>query len=330
MRTEPAATPTLADLQAPIRDRLEGVTRELRRVVEADFPLISEVNSHLFRMQGKLFRPTLLLLADDATGGPSGRAVALAAIVELIHLATLVHDDSVDHSVLRRGMPTINALFSHQVSVIMGDYLYSRAVIELVRLDDLEPLRVMSRVTNEMTMGEMRQLLAHDRLSFDEAAYDLLIRAKTASLLSGACEVGGIGAPAPQRGALARFGDALGMVFQIVDDLLDYTEDEAMTGKPSGLDLREHKVTLPLIAALPRMSEAGRRDVNALMRSEEPDADQVARVVALVAEAGGLEYARERAQRWAEQADRELDHLPPSSARELLRSSVVYALERRR
>jgi octaprenyl-diphosphate synthase len=120
------------------------------------------------------------------------------------------------------------------------------------------------------------------------------------------------------------------MVFQIVDDLLDYTEDEAMTGKPSGLDLREHKVTLPLIAALPRMSEAGRRDVNALMRSEEPDADQVARVVALVAEAGGLEYARERAQRWAEQADRELDHLPPSSARELLRSSVVYALERRR
>lgn len=330
MRTEPAATPTLADLQAPIRDRLEGVTRELRRVVEADFPLISEVNSHLFRMQGKLFRPTLLLLADDATGGPSGRAVTLAAIVELIHLATLVHDDSVDHSVLRRGMPTINALFSHQVSVIMGDYLYSRAVIELVRLDDLEPLRVMSRVTNEMTMGEMRQLLAHDRLSFDEAAYDLLIRAKTASLLSGACEVGGIGAPAPQRGALARFGDALGMVFQIVDDLLDYTEDEAMTGKPSGLDLREHKVTLPLIAALPRMSEAGRRDVNALMRSEEPDADQVARVVALVAEAGGLEYARERAQRWAEQADRELDHLPPSSARELLRSSVVYALERRR
>ena len=330
MRTEPAATPTLADLQAPIRDRLEGVTRELRRVVEADFPLISEVNSHLFRMQGKLFRPTLLLLADDATGGPSGRAVALAAIVELIHLATLVHDDSVDHSVLRRGMPTINALFSHQVSVIMGDYLYSRAVIELVRLDDLEPLRVMSRVTNEMTMGEMRQLLAHDRLSFDEAAYDLLIRAKTASLLSGACEVGGIGAPAPQRGALARFGDALGMVFQIVDDLLDYTEDEAMTGKPSGLDLREHKVTLPLIAALPRMSEAGRRDVNVLMRSEEPDADQVARVVALVAEAGGLEYARERAQRWAEQADRELDHLPPSSARELLRSSVVYALERRR
>ena len=116
-------------------------------------------------------------------------------MVELIHLATLVHDDSVDHSVLRRGMPTINALFSHQVSVIMGDYLYSRAVIELVRLDDLEPLRVLSRVTNEMTVGEMRQLLAHDPLEFSEEQYDLLIQAKTASLVSGACEIGALRAP---------------------------------------------------------------------------------------------------------------------------------------
>jgi octaprenyl-diphosphate synthase len=330
MRTDPAATPTLADLQATLLPRLAEVQGEIRRIVEADFPLISEVNAHLFRMQGKLFRPTLLLLADEATGGPEARAVTLAAIVELIHLATLVHDDSVDHSVLRRGMPTINSLFSHQISVIMGDYLYSRAVIELVRLDDLEPLRVMSRVTNEMTVGEMRQLLAHDRLSFDEDAYDLLIRAKTASLLSGACEVGAIGAPDVQRTALARFGDALGMVFQIVDDLLDYTEDEAMTGKPSGLDLREHKVTLPLIAALPRMSDADRRRVSALMHAETPEADQVVEVIGLVADAGGLDYARERAQRWASRADAELDQLPPSPARELLRASVAYALERRR
>jgi octaprenyl-diphosphate synthase len=181
-----------------------------------------------------------------------------------------------------------------------------------------------------MTVGEMRQLLAHDRLSFDEDAYDLLIRAKTASLLSGACEVGAIGAPDAQRTALARFGDALGMVFQIVDDLLDYTEDEAMTGKPSGLDLREHKVTLPLIAALPRMSDADRRQVSALMHAETPEADQVVEVIGLVADAGGLDYARERAQRWASRADAELDQLPPSPARELLRASVAYALERRR
>ena len=192
-----------------MRARLEQVPQELRRIVEADFGLIAKVNSHLFQMQGKMFRPTLLLLADEATGALDPRTTTLAAVVELIHLATLVHDDSVDHSVLRRGMPTINSLFSHQISVIMGDYLYSRAVIELVRLDDLEPLRVLGRVTNEMTVGEMRQLLAHDPLEFTEEEYDLLIQAKTASLLSGTCEVGALWphaggarrAPALRRGA---------------------------------------------------------------------------------------------------------------------------------
>ena len=129
-------------------------------MIEEDFPLISEVNQHLLRMRGKMFRPTLVLLADQATGGPTERAATFAAVIEVIHLATLVHDDSVDHSTLRRGMPTINALFSHQVSVIMGDFLYSRAVVELVRLGNLDALRILSRVTTAMTVGEMRQLLA--------------------------------------------------------------------------------------------------------------------------------------------------------------------------
>ncbi|MGE5092846.1 MAG: polyprenyl synthetase family protein [Bacillota bacterium] len=321
---------SLDDIQRPLRPRLERAQKELRRIVEADFGLITEVNAHLFQMQGKMFRPTLALLADEVSGGPDPRAVTLAAVVELIHLATLVHDDSVDHSVLRRGMPTINSLFSHQVSVIMGDYLYSRAVIELVRLEDLEPLRVLSRVTNEMTVGEMRQLMSHDPLAFTEAQYDLLIRSKTASLISGACEVGAIRGDPATRGSIRRFGDALGMIFQIVDDLLDYTEDETTTGKPSGLDLREHKVTLPLIAALPRMGESGRREVATLMMAEEPTEAQIARVVALVDDAGGLAYARERAQRFAQQADAELDSLSPSPAREALRTSITYALERRR
>lgn len=321
---------TLADLQQGIRPRLDGVVGELRRIVETDFGLISEVNQHLFQMQGKLMRPTLLLLADEATGGPDPRAVRLAAVVELIHLATLVHDDSVDHSVLRRGMPTINSLFSHQVSVIMGDYLYSRAVIELVDLADLAPLRVLSRVTNEMTVGEMRQLLAHDPLRFSEEDYDLLIRAKTASLLSGACETGALGGTPAQREALRRFGEHLGMAFQIVDDLLDYTEDEAVTGKPSGLDLREHKVTLPLIHALPRLSDAERRLVGDLMHAPEPTDEQIAGVVAAVDRAGGLAYARDRAARLAAAAEQELEVLPPSSAREALRAAISYVLERRR
>jgi octaprenyl-diphosphate synthase len=328
--SSPAAGVTLAALQAGLKPRLEAVQRELRRIIESDFGLIAEVNGHLLQMQGKMFRPTLLLLAEEASGARDERAEIHAAVIELIHLATLVHDDSVDHSVLRRGMPTINALFSHQVSVIMGDYLYSRAVVELTRLGDIEPLRVLSRVTNEMTVGEMRQLLAHEPLQFSEAEYDLLIRAKTASLVSGACEVGALRAGGREREALRRFGEALGMVFQIVDDLLDYTEEEAVTGKPSGNDLREHKVTLPLIFALDRMPADARREVGVLMATAEPTERQIGRVIEFVAEAGGLDYARQRAQRLADRAEAELEALPPSAARETLRDSITYVLDRRR
>ena len=331
--SQQVARVSLPDVQRPVAGELEQVVAELRRVIAADFPIVSEVNDHLLQMKGKLFRPTLLLLSHQASGGAGGlkdpRAVTLAAVVELIHLATLVHDDSVDHSVLRRGLPTINALFSHQIAVIMGDYLYSRAIIELVRLDDHEALRVLSRVTNEMTVGEMRQLEAHDKLAYGEGAYDELIRAKTASLLSGACEVGALLAPANYRQALARFGMLLGMAFQITDDLLDYTEPEAVTGKPSGLDLREHKVTLPLIAALARVAPEGRRVVEQLMEAAEPGDDLVAEVIRLVEGAGGLEVARHRALDLAQQAEAELDMLPPSPARDALQGSIAYAVERR-
>jgi octaprenyl-diphosphate synthase len=328
--SQQVARVSLHDVQRPVAGELEQVVLELRRIIAADFPIVSEVNDHLLHMKGKLFRPTLLLLSHQAAGSKDPRAVTLAAVVELIHLATLVHDDSVDHSVLRRGLPTINALFSHQIAVIMGDYLYSRAIIELVRLDDHEALRVLARVTNEMTVGEMRQLEAHDKLAYGEGEYDALIRAKTASLLSGACEVGALTASANYRQALARFGMLLGMAFQITDDLLDYTEPEAVTGKPSGLDLREHKVTLPLIAALARMPAEGqgRQVVAELMEAAEPSDDLVAEVIRLVEAAGGLETARQRALDLAQQAEAELDVLPPSPARDALQGSIAYAVER--
>lgn len=327
--SEQAIRVSLSDIQRPVAGELDQVAAELRRIIAADFPIIADANDHLLRMKGKLFRPMLLLLSHQAAGGGDPRVVTLAAVVELIHLATLVHDDSVDHSALRRGMPTLNALFSHQVAVIMGDYLYSRAIIELVRVGDLDPLRVFARVTNEMTIGEMRQLEAHDKMAFGEAEYDLLIRAKTASLLSGACEVGALTAPAPVREALARFGMLLGMAFQITDDLLDYTQPEAVTGKPSGLDLKEHKVTLPLIAALQRLAPVDRQIVVQLMDTSDPTDAQVAEVIRLVDAGGGLEYARRRALDLAQRAEAELGALPPSPAREALRDSIAYAVERR-
>ncbi len=328
-RARTPLTNALRDIQAPVRDRLEETAIEMQRLVTDDLPLIREVSGHLLQMRGKMFRPTLALLCSAATDQPEPRSIRLAAVVELMHLATLVHDDSVDHSVLRRGLPTVNSLFSHQVSVIMGDFLYSRALIALVSLRDLDVMKIITDVANELTIGEMRQLGAVDALAFTEAEYYSLIRNKTASLISGACESGAIcGAPA-FREPLARYGDRLGMAFQICDDILDYTEDQSVTGKPSGLDLREHKVTLPLIAALPRVSAAARRRIDELFAAETPDDEVLADVVAIVSEAGGIEYARQKGDEFAHDAEQALRVLPESPVRAALTDAIAYVMDRR-
>lgn len=322
------ATPTLGDIQAPIRGRLAEAAEELKRIVTADLPLIDAVNAHLLLMKGKMFRPTLVLLASEAAGRPEPRATTLAATVELVHLATLVHDDSVDHSTLRRGMPTVNSLFTHQVSVIMGDFLYSRAMVELVRTRDIAVLGVLADATNEMTIGEMRQLTALDALSFTEDDYEALIRAKTASLLSAACEIGALAGGGELREQLASYGEWLGMAFQVADDLLDYTADAAMLGKPSGLDLREHKVTLPLIAALQEMSAAARREVDELFATAEPSDEQIEQVIGIVDEAGGLDYASRRADEYALAAAAALEGLPEGPILGALHDAIAYSVHR--
>jgi octaprenyl-diphosphate synthase len=325
LRTAP---PSLTQIQAPIRGRLDEVMEELRRVVAADFGAIEEVNDYLFQVRGKLFRPSLLLLSEEVCGPPTPQGTTLAAVVELIHLATLVHDDAVDHSVLRRGMPTVNALWSHQVSIIMGDYLYSRSLTEIARLGDVEPVRILAEASNAMSVGEMRQLVSHDALGFGEREYFRLIECKTASLISAACELGAMAASSEHRASLARFGMELGMAFQIVDDLLDYTSDESVTGKPTGLDLREHKVTLPLIAVLPHLSEGERRQVEAFFEVTEPEDEDIAAIVRIVASRGGLEYARERALEYAARAAESLEDLPAGPALDSLRDSIAYVIER--
>src|SRR4030095_7921818 len=217
-------------------------------------------------------------------GTPKKQAVTLAAALELIHLATLVHDDAVDHSALRRGMPTVNALFSHQISVIMGDFLYSTALTHLVGLGNLEALQTLTRASTEMTLGEMRERAVSDPLKFTESEYYALIRSKTASLMRAACELGALAGARRYTGSLGTYGENLGMAFQITDDLLDYREQVETTGKPSGLDLREHKVTLPLIHALREMSPASRREVERIFASESLSDDDIAAVVRIVAD----------------------------------------------
>ncbi len=319
---------TLQAIQLPVRDKLDDVSRAMARIVSSDLPLVGQVSAHLLAMRGKLFRPTLLLLSSEAAEEPDEQAVTLAAALELIHLATLVHDDAVDHSALRRGMPTVNALFSHQISVIMGDFLYSTALTHLVGLGDLEALQALTRASTEMTLGEMRQLAVTDPLCFTEREYYDLIRSKTASLMRTACELGALSGARKYGVALGTFGENLGMAFQITDDLLDYREEMETTGKPSGLDLREHKVTLPLIHALRAMSPSSRQEVQRLFDSETVTNDNIASVVRIVDENGGFDYARARGDEFAERAHDALADLPDTVARRSLTASISYVMER--
>jgi len=320
----------LSAIQAPVRASLDRVGDEIKRIVLSDFSDIEDVNEHLLFMRGKLFRPTLLLLSSQIEGKRPDDALRLAAVVELVHLATLVHDDAVDHSVLRRGLPTVNALWTHQVAIIMGDYLYSRGVSELARVGNLEALAVLANAANEMSVGEMRQLTSYDALDFSEDDYYRLIAAKTASLMSAACEMGALAGAASCREPLARYGHNLGMGFQIADDLLDYTGVEAVTGKPTGHDLRERKVTLPLIAALARATPTEESTIRSFFTLADPSDDDIARVVEIVEERGGLAYARDQAARYADLAYAALDEVTEGSAASALRDAVEYAVDRRR
>jgi len=328
-RVRVPATSALREIQAPVAIRLDDVVSEMKYIVTNELPLIEQVSGHLLQMRGKMFRPTLALLASETAFTPERRAVTVAAVVELMHLASLVHDDSVDHSALRRGLPTVNSLFSHQVSVIMGDFLYSRALEALVALADLDLMRVLTAVSTQLTVGEMRQLAAVETLAFTETDYEALIQAKTASLLSAACETGAMCGASQHRAALRRYGERLGMAFQVADDMLDYTGSSDETGKPSGLDLREQKVTLPLILALPRLTPSGRATVESLFASESPSDEQIEEVIALTADAGGIDGARQRGEEYARQAEEALEGLPDTPARAALADAILYVMDRR-
>jgi octaprenyl-diphosphate synthase len=322
--------PTLERIQDPVRGGLDAVVEEIRRIILSDFPPVQEVNDYLATARGKLFRPTLVLLANRVGHGDDDRAPTLGAVVELVHLATLVHDDAVDHSVLRRGMPTVAALWNHQSAIIMGDYLYSRAVSELAGFGRTDMIEVLAGAANEMSVGEMRQLVSADALAFTENDYYRLIRAKTASLMSAACELGAMIGDATHREPLTRFGHYVGMAFQIADDLLDYTATEAATGKPTGHDLREHKVTLPLIAAMREMDGGARSVVERFFADPEPTDDGIEQVIELVVDHGGLTYARERADAFGDDAADALAALPEGPVTRALEAAVTYVVERKR
>ena len=322
----------MSAVQKPVRRELERVQTHLRELFRTPIPILNEVGGHVLATRGKKFRPTLLLLTARLRGHLGREAVLCATVVEMVHAAALIHDDSVDKSGLRRGLPTVNGLWTDEMAIIMGDYLYAQAMSTLVTNKLDTPMAILARVVTEMSCGEALEFqYAHD-LDVTEEQYEELIGAKTGSLIGAATEIGaGLNGGARdlrRRLHYRKFGEALGLAFQIVDDLFDYLADPEVTGKPVGSDLADGKVTLPLIAALRQAGEADRNRLKRLARRKRWTAPEWDRLKTLVEKSGGFEYARARALQHAETARRLLDNEEDGAARQALDRAIEYAVRR--
>ncbi len=318
----------LPAIQALSAADMAAVDALIRRRLGSEVALVNQVAEHIIAAGGKRLRPMLLLLAARALGHGGADAHQLAAVVEFIHTATLLHDDVVDESDLRRGRKTANALFGNAPSVLVGDFLYSRSFQLMVELERMPVMRILADTTNAIAEGEVLQLLHIRNPDTDEPAYLKVIERKTAVLFAAATRIGALlaGADETMQQRLHDYGMALGYAFQIADDVLDYSADEAALGKHLGDDLAEGKATLPLIHAIQHSDAEVRARLRVVVENGEIDA--MPEVLAAIEATGGLDYSRRRAEAYAAAAEAALDGLDDNDAVAALRGLARYAVGR--
>jgi len=331
MGLDHAATKPHEQLARHLDNKMAAVNTLIReRMASRHAPRIPEVTAHLVDAGGKRLRPMLTLATADMCGYGGAFDVHLAATVEFIHTATLLHDDVVDESQQRRGRPTANLLWDNKSSVLVGDYLFARAFQLMVEPGNLRVLDILSNAAAVIAEGEVLQLSAARDLKTDESIYLQVVRGKTAALFSAATEVGGVIADAPeaQIKALFEYGDALGIAFQIVDDLLDYQGDSSATGKNVGDDFRERKLTLPVIKAVAAADDTERAFwVRTIEKGRQEDGD-LEQAMALLTRHGALEATRRDALSWATKAKSAMDALPDHPVRRMLIDLADYVVAR--
>lgn len=315
----------IRELAAPDMARVNTV---IQTKLASDVALINQLSRYIIGAGGKRFRPMVLMLASKALGGKSSWAAQMAAVVELIHTATLLHDDVVDESTLRRGRDTANALFGNAASVLTGDFLYSRAFEMMVEVQEPRVMAILAQATNRIAEGEVLQLMNMGDAEVSEERYvDVIIR-KTATLFAAATQLAAVleGQPEEMEAALTAYGLHLGTAFQLIDDVLDYTGDEAHTGKHVGDDLAEGKPTLPLIIAMQRGDEA----TVALIRRAitEQDASDIQAICRAIEHTGALAYTAHLAQAEADRAKQAINAVPDSPFKEALLALADAAVAR--
>ncbi|MCC6400208.1 MAG: polyprenyl synthetase family protein [Flavobacteriales bacterium] len=325
--------PSLEEIQRPIAEEMRVFEGRFREAMRSRVALLDRVMHYIVKRKGKQMRPMFTLLSARQFGPVNDAGFVAASLIELLHTATLVHDDVVDGSPLRRGFFSINALWKNKIAVLVGDYLLSRGLLLAVDKGQFELLRIVSRAVREISEGELLQLEKARSLNFSEEVYFDIIRQKTASLIAACCASGAAaaGATPEEVERMRRFGELAGIAFQIKDDLFDYPvagHDSTRTGKPTGLDIKERKLTLPLIHALRQVSPDDRRWMVRAVKARRQDPAAVDRVVRRVVEAGGVAHARQCMLEHRDQALAVLHTFADTPARRSLEGLVQLTVDR--
>ncbi len=320
----------LSKISHPIESELDTFNQIFKKSIRSKVGLVDLVAKYIIRQKGKKVRPLLVLLSAKIIGEVNERSYRGAVLVELLHTATLVHDDVVDNANKRRGVWSINALFKNKVAVLMGDYLLSRGLMIAVDGKDFDFLGVITNTVKRMSEGELLQIQKTRKLDIDEETYFRVISDKTASLLETCCEIGALSATdnPEYHQAMKQFGQSIGMAFQIRDDILDYEGTLKMMGKPVGGDIKEKKITLPLIYSLNQVTKKEAAHIRKLIKNGSKNND-VKEVIKFVKENGGIDYALDTAKSYSNKAKEALKILPDSQSKVALEALVDFVIDRK-
>ena len=319
----------LEDIVVPIRNEAKIFNKEFREAIRSTVGIVDTIARYLLRQKGKKIRPILVLLSAKASGGINKSTYRAATLVELLHTATLIHDDVVDNADMRRGIASINATWKNKVAVLMGDYLLSRGLLLSLVHNEYKFLEVSSVAVKRMSEGELLQIQKSRQLDMDEGTYFKIISDKTASLISSCCEMGAVSATDNREiiDHLKNFGEYLGMAFQIQDDVLDYEGKRATLGKPIGGDIRERKVTLPFIYAFGNAPKKEARTVLRLLKNGKRGS-RIDEVIEFTERYGGINRAKEKSEEFVKKAKRELEGIHDSDAKLSLLNLTGFVVER--
>jgi len=319
----------LKEIARPVQDHLVILERVFRESIRSKVGLVDLVTRYLIRQKGKRVRPILVLLSADLCGGITEKTYRGATLVEILHTATLVHDDVIDEADTRRGIASINAVWKNKIAVLMGDYLLARGLLLSLEHDDFTFLKITSTSVRRMSEGEIHQIQRSRKLDMDEESYLRIIGDKTASLLSTCCEIGAASTTSDPETVklLGEYGENVGIAFQIRDDLLDYTGRKSITGKPAGLDLSEKKLTLPLIYAFTKASMGEKKEILSMIKNGGKKM-KVGTIVEFAKDYGGLDYAAHRARYFAALAKDRLASFPDSASKTSLVGFADFVIDR--